>query len=396
MSKGKQYLVVTYYAYNDPLFQGLLWSIVSELKQPNDQITLVSLEHNAIDQDLQKTLLDQGITWKPVSFAYGDAVRLKKVAMMLRIQLVLFVSAIFKRPYRILSSGSLAASLCWPITAFFGLTQVVYAFEPHSEFLLDQKKCSEHSLAYQTLRFFEKRVMKGRSIIMTGTRAMRDRILQENARAHVQLLPTNADEKLFQFSAENRMIVRERLGVKNRRVITYVGKFGDLYLAEELIVFFAEMWKCDSSLFFQILTPHSPSEIAGWFKKNGIIPSNFWIGKCPLNELPNYLSAADFGVVAYADLPSRKYTSPTKSGNYLLCGLPYIIQSNTSDDDIVVSEHRVGIVIDRFDKEAARHVVSQLSAFWAESPEQLRDRCREAGIEYRGMQNARAVYQKFF
>lgn len=396
MSKGKQYLVVTYYAYNDPLFQGLLWRIVSQLKQPQDQLTLITLEHETISNEQREEFREQGVNWRPVAFAFGDSVRVKKVVMMLRIQLILFAAVIFNRPSKIFSSGSLAASLCWPVTSIFRLKQVVYAFEPHSDFLLDQKKLSTRSLGYKTLRFFEKRVMRGRSIIMTGTHAMRDRILKENAVAEVHLLPTNADENLFQFSSQNRMIVREKMNTTNRLVVTYVGKFGDLYLGEELIVFFAEMWKLNPSIFFQILTPNSSSELASWFEKQGISAMNYWVGKCPLSELPSYLSAADFGVVAYADLPSRKFTSPTKSGNYLLCGVPYIIQENTSDDDVVVRENRVGIVVESFTKEAAKKVVKQLEDFLKEDPQIVRLRCRKAGVDYRGMHKAMTLYQKYF
>jgi hypothetical protein len=223
------------------------------------------------------------------------------------------------------------------------------------------------------LRFFEKRVMKGRSIIMTGTRAMREYILEKNNRAEVHLLPTNADENLFHYSEENRMIVREKIGANKRIVITYVGKFGDLYLGEELIAFFGEMWKINSAFFFQILTPHSASEITAWFEKQGVGKEHYWVGKCPLIELPNYLSAADFGVVAYSDLPSRRYTSPTKSGNYLLCGLPYIIQENTSDDDKVVREHRVGVVVQRFDKLEAKKAALQLNEYLKEDVIVLKD-----------------------
>jgi len=396
MSKGNRYLVVTYYAFNDPLFQGLLWRIVSQLKKPEDEITLVTLEHKRVEDIQTEILREQNVHWKPISFAYGGAIGVKKAWMMLRVQFILFSNALLRRPNKIFSSGSLAASLCWPVTSITGLQQVVYAFEPHSEFLLDQGKISASSLSFKVLQFFEKRVMYGHSVIMTGTRAMKQRIEQLNPKAEVHLLPTNADEELFVFSDENRTIIRERLGVSEKRVITYVGKFGDLYLGKELIAFFAELSRLNDQLFFLILTPNNPRELASWFDGEDVSSDRYWIGSCPLQELPSYLSAADFGVVAYADFPSRKYTSPTKSGNYLLCGLPYLIQENTSDDDRVVAKNNVGVVIKNFDRSSAANAYQEMEKLWGEEPQKLRERCRTAGVNYRGMSNALSLYKRFF
>lgn len=396
MSRGKRYLVVSYYAFHDPLFQGLLWRIINRLKSPDDQIVLITLEHDKIDQSVRLSLEKEGVHWKPIAFEYGNSIQWRKLAMMMRIQWLLWTSAISHSPFYIFTSGSLAASLCWPLTALLRLKQVVYAFEPHSEFLREQKKIEASSLSYKVLRFFETRVIKGRSVLMTGTHAMRDQILAICPTAQVFLLPTNADEELFQFSEKNRMVVRDRLGVVHRKVITYVGKFGDLYLGKELVVFFAEMWRQNNALFFMILTPNDKAEIARWFEEEGVDSNHFCIGSCALTELPDYLSAADFGVVAYADFPSRKYTSPTKSGNYLLCGLPYIIQRGTSDDDRVVAAKKVGVVIDCFDTKNAHRALQQMQEMWELDIIQLRQECRLAGIEYRGMQNADRLYAGFF
>jgi len=103
----------------------------------------------------------------------------------------------------------------------------------------------------------------------------------------------------------------------------------------------------------------------------------------PYEEVPAWLSAADVGVVGIAGFPSRKYCSPTKVGEYLLCGLPYIVQENTSEDDVVAKQWNVGAVIRSFAANDVSEAWPTLNKLLAEDKMVVRKRCRNAGIEYR-------------
>lgn len=397
MQKGRTYLVVSYYTFDDPLFQGLLWRIVQKAKHESDRIVLITLERTPASDKRKMELREQGILWHPISFVQGQAFAWKKGAMLLHAMCSVLFLTLRYAPRLVFTSGSLAASLAWPTTAITRTKQVVYAFEPHSLFLLEQKQRSTSSLAYRAMVFFEKRVMLGRSLLFTGTDAGIAWVKKTAPMADVTKLPTGADEELFHFRPLDRTSIREKMGVQNEAVIVYVGKFGDLYLGEELIAFFAACKALRNDLFFLLLTPNECKEsVSEWLHAYCIPSTSFFLGSCALHELPSYLSAGDVGVVAYANIPSRSYTSPTKSGNYLLSGLPYAVQKGTSEDEVMLAKHNCGYVIPSYEVKEAPGFLDFVQRCEQEDATALRERCKEAGKEYRGLSIALRKYAALF
>jgi hypothetical protein len=397
MQKGRTYLVVSYYTFDDPLFQGLLWRIVQKSKREGDRIVLITLERSPASSDRKLELRLSGVLWHPILFVQGNAFAWKKAAMLVRAMCSVLFLTCWYRPKLVFTSGSLAASLAWPTTAIARVKQVVYAFEPHSLFVLEQKNLPESSLAYRAMVFFEKRVMLGRSKMFTGTEEGIRWVKKTAPKADVSKLPTGADEELFYFRALDRTTIREKMGVNKEAVIVYVGKFGDLYLGEELIAFFAQCKALRDDLFFLLLTPQECKESAlTWLKKYNISPNSFYLDSCALHELPSYLSAGDVGVVAYANIPSRSFTSPTKSGNYLLSGLPYAVQEGTSEDGVMLTKHNCGYVIPSYELKEVPGFLDFLQRCQAEDAKELRERCRTAGMAYRSLSIALRKYDSLF
>jgi hypothetical protein len=330
-------------------------------------------------------------------FVKGRAFAFQKAFLLLRILLSLVRFAFVYKPIYLFTSGSLAASLAWPASALARVTQVVYAFEPHSLFLLEQGRFSSQSVAYRLMVFFEKRVMRGRSCLFTGTEAGVRWVKESAPKAWVKKLPTSADEELFQFSSHDRTNIRQQLACETKQVITYVGKFGDLYLGEELIAFFAACKAQRDDLFFLILTPaECQNRVTQWLKNTKLQHSDYFLGSCALSDLPKYLSAADMGIVAYANMPSRTFTSPTKSGNYLLCGLPYAVQKDTSEDAEILARFSCGYTISSYALTEVEGFLNYMKSCDEEDRNILRVRCRNAGLAYRGMNHALQEYVGFF
>ncbi|MEY3398275.1 MAG: hypothetical protein RL220_869, partial [Bacteroidota bacterium] len=104
----------------------------------------------------------------------------------------------------------------------------------------------------------------------------------------------------------------------------------------------------------------------------------------------------DVGVVAYADVPSRRYCSPTKVGNYLMCGLPFMVQEGTSEDDILVNQSATGLVVRDFLPESAAEVASGIRQLMSRDRAKLREICRQVGLENRGNQRTVEVLRPIF
>jgi hypothetical protein len=108
----------------------------------------------------------------------------------------------------------------------------------------------------------------------------------------------------------------------------------------------------------------------------------------PYDEIQEHLSAADMGMVAIPPLPAQKYRTPVKSGIYLACGLPYLINRGVSDEDDLALEERVGVVVESEDEAGTRGAIEQIQSYMNEDRVQLRERCRAVAYEYKDVHNA--------
>ena len=93
-------------------------------------------------------------------------------------------------------------------------------------------------------------------------------------------------------------------------------------------------------------------------------------------------------MVAIPPLPSQKYRTPVKIGNYLSCGLPYIVTRGIADDDDLAEQKKIGVVYDSLDEKDFDLPLAQLLDLVKEDKAQQRERCRKIAIERRGIHNS--------
>ena len=108
--------------------------------------------------------------------------------------------------------------------------------------------------------------------------------------------------------------------------------------------------------------------------------------------MPSLLSAADFGIVNIPPTPSQKFRSPIKVGEYLCCGLPFLICKGVSEDALYVSEEKVGVVVNDFTKESIQQVLPEIKSLLSEPTELLKKRCSKIGVKYRGVSVFKNVF----
>jgi hypothetical protein len=223
-------------------------------------------------------------------------------------------------------------------------------------------------------------------ILSTGTVHMMNRMREWNSPAKVYKLPSCVDETKIYFRPEGRERVRASYGIPaDKQVILYLGKFGGIYYDREIAVLFRVFQQQNPDLFFLIVSPDTPAHINGLMQAEGLPDSCYTITRSPYEQVQDYISAADFGIVAVPALPSQKFRSPIKVGEYLCCGLPYLVCAGVSEDDLVAEKFGVGVVVNEFSEAEAIRVYPQVRQLLTREKTQLRQQCREAGIAYRGL-----------
>lgn len=346
-------------------------------------------------QELKKFLERKNVVWVPLKWHTGRLKLLKKFFDLIT-GLLIILQFRLKGYNKIVSLATVSGSFAYIYSVIFNMRHYLYQYEPHSEFMADFGYWSTRSVSFRVLNKLEYWSGKYSAVVATGTHHMISRLKEMGSKASVFKIPSCVDERLFQFSDEKRESIRKELNIEDRKVLVYAGKFGGIYNDEETIKLFSYLKAIDSSFYFLILTPNPKNEIEALCTKNSIDPSNFFITRVPFEEMSDYLSASDIGLVSVPAFPSQKFRSPIKVGEYLCCGLPYIVMAGISEDDEWAINHNVGVVLDDFNQSEVNRVYPMLNKLLNEAKFSLRKRCRDTGVSYRGFEKYRKESIKAF
>jgi glycosyltransferase involved in cell wall biosynthesis len=397
-------IVFVYNSADDPLFKGNLLPLLQQMSrsQPDLRFELITYEQEQYPLTAQQRAdrlrewAADRIYWHPLTWHSGSF-KLAKKSYDLTLGLLLCTRLRLGGARSIMGMCTVAGSFAFLIAKTLGLKYFAYQYEPHSEFMRDCGVWSEQSLAYRGLHYVEGLVGRHADLISTGTSHMIDRLQEWKSPALTYRLPTGVNEDRFQFSAEKRAAIRARYHLRaDQRVVLYLGKFGDLYYDQEVAELFRALLDELPDLHFLIATPDPPARIAGLMEQAGLPATCVTITRSSYEEVPAYISAADLGIVAVPPLPSQRFRSPIKVGEYLCCGLPYLVCRGVSEDDMVAIRDHVGVVVENFTAQEAKRVVPRIEELLTEDKDQLRARCRQAGIAYRGLSQFETVADDVF
>lgn len=406
--KKKKIIIYVYNSFEDPLLQSNLYQYLIDNGQSGKyEMLLITYEQKEyyINPErksvIKKDLAALGIYWRPLTWHSGSFKLIKKAYDLFLGTALIFFYRFFAGYSRLISLGTVAGSFAHLISRWFFMRHFLYQYEPHSEFLLDCGVWSKESKAYRLLNYLERRAGMKSAILATGTHYMIQRLEEWKSPAAVYCVPSCVNETLFSFDAEKRLKIRSELGLSaTEKVFIYIGKFGDIYYPPKTVAMvFKQFYDYNPTLFrFMILSPQDNDLIKSTFIAAGIPPEKLYVSKVPFAEVPGYLSAADFGLVAVPPKPSQRFRSPIKVGEYLCCGLPYIVCRGVSEDDIWAEKENVGVVVSDFTATEMQAAVPKMLTILEEDKNTLYVRCRQAGIAYRGLSvlklSVREIFEK--
>jgi len=391
--KRKKIVLFVYNSYNDPLFHSALYEYMLDNASTQGYsfllITYEQNDHPISPEDkilIKKFLKEKQIQWVDLSWHSGSFKVLKKgYDLLLAFFILLYYR--FSGFNKIMSFGTLAGSISHVNSKILWMDHCVYQYEPHSEFLRDCGVWSTRSWSYRILHHFEKRAAMGAKILATGTSYMLERLKDWKSPAQTYWVPAAVNDTLFYLNPLKRKEIREKLGFQDKKVITYIGKFGEFYYSlEEVVSVFKEFYYFKpTQVRCIILTPQDSQPIHKAMLDAGIPANCYFISKVPYSEVHHYLSASDFGLVAIPSQPAQKFRSPIKVGEYLCCGMPYLVCQGISEDDVFAEKENIGVVVKDFSSSEIQKAIPKVFELLEEDPETRYQRCRQAGIKYRGL-----------
>jgi hypothetical protein len=346
---------------------------------------------------IKSDLLAKRIKWYPRKHHTGSFLVIKKLYDFLSISLLMVGLRLFG--VKVLwSFANVASAIAWPYSKLLGFKMIIYSYEPHSDFMAELFLWKRNSIKYRLLKHLETRAGLDADYVLTGTNYMVKELTDQGASGKIFRSPTGVDEEEFYFRMDGRKTVERRFGLSSSDpIILYMGKFGDLYYSWQIPFFFRIIKKNIPNVRFIVITPTSYSCVSSYFEKGGLdIGDVICLFKPPQEDIKLYISAANLGISAIPPTPSQRFRSPTKVGEYLLCGLPYLTCKGVSEDDIVALKEGVGVVVNDFSEESITKSIPSIKEYLSMDREEIARKCRQIGLKYRAKGNVDIILKHIF
>jgi hypothetical protein len=400
--KKKAVIVFIYNSFNDPLFYNLLLATLKDLNQKRIyDFYLITHEqefYKMSDQeyaDCRHYLREKSIYWYPLKWHSGNSLLIKFYDFIKGFFLIVFLKFRFNIKV-ILSFANISGAFSFIYSRILKMKFIIFSYEPHCEFMADLGIWERKSLKFKISKFLDNWMGMHGDYIITGTRHMVERLKQLGRVKNIYRLPTPVDEDDFKYTAIGRNSIRKKYNIDGKKVFLYMGKFGDLYYKEEIACFCKVMIQYNKDYFFLIVTSSKHEDVDALFTNQGI-EKDFYVitGNLSNAEVKDYISASDIGISAVPPTPSQLFRSPTKVGEFLSCGLPYITVKGVSEDDEYALKYNVGIVVNSFKEQDLVEKIKDIELLLSEE-NSLKIRCREIGIEYRGKGKSQRIFSEIF
>jgi glycosyltransferase involved in cell wall biosynthesis len=240
--------------------------------------------------------------------------------------------------------GAPAGSLGYMVNKQLKIPYVVESFEPHALYMVESGVWYSQGLKQYFQQKWENAQLKSARYILTVSHHYTLYLAANGRSDRILTVPCAVDSKQFAFNAWNRQAMRSELGFSDSSVVAiYVGKFGGLYYDVEAFKIFSKAFQSISNFKLIILTPDDPEIVTDKLIRTGLSKSDYYVGHVSHEDVPKFLSAADFAFALYKPSPSKRFLSPVKVAEYWANGLPVFLTEGIGDDSNIIQSEGGGV-----------------------------------------------------
>lgn len=392
-------LVLTYWSHPDALIQTYTLPYLRIIRKLNtrNSITLVTLEKDkSVLQDsdarIKQSLAVDQIDWQPFLYKpFGWR------------GLVMWLSAGFSL-LRLIKKKKINVihCFCTPpgaigyfLSILTGCKLILDSYEPHAEAMVENGTWKKNGIAFRLLFALEKLQTKRAATIIGTTTGMFQYAQQKYGITisdyHVK--PACVDLNLFSSDSPKDQALLAELNLTGKIVCVYAGKLGGIYLREEVFAFFKAATKQWGDLFrVLMLTNHTRQEIELDCTiaelDSRIIITRFVAHQ----DVPRYMGLGHFGITPVKPVPTKKYCTPIKDGEYWALGLPVVIPANISDDSDIILQHGAGAVLNELTQLEYDRALKEIDSILKQPETETKSRIRNLALTYRNFKLAQQVY----
>lgn len=369
MNKLKTIFIFAYYSYRDPVFQSAVLPYFRNFGGKY-RFIILTFEQNQYKLskkelgDIKRDLSNDKIILYRTKWHSGYFKKIKKIYDFINGVLISQFIILKYNPKIIYSEGFPGAIITHYLAKLNKLPHIIHSFEPHADYMLEANVWSQNSWEFKIQKNMELKVANGASTLFTGTEAYRKLLTEKGVTSKIVQVPSCVDTVFFKYSKEQRKRTRAFLNFKDDDiVICYLGKFGGMYMDNELFDFYNLCMKYSKKFKLLIISIEDSGKINKLAKSSNINPDQFIAVKLTRKEIPSYLSACDWGFIAVKPFPSKRYCSPIKTGEYWAAGLPIIIPDGISDDFELTQNNNLGITFKAIDKNLIKKIYNNSTIY---------------------------------
>ena len=387
-------LILTYWSYKDALIQTYTLPYVRLIRKvlPIDsKIYLLTLEQprsklSASEQEeAQASLHREGIEWIRLNYApFGFTMILRWLLGMFR----LFVLILSKGISHIHVWCTPPGAIGYFLSLLTGRPLIIDSYEPHAEASLENGDWTANSWAFKILFTLEKwQSQRGKKLSLPTPKRWNNMPCKNTMQLLIGIIPSllvSTWKSLIVKALKDPALLQE-LGLSDKLVAVYAGKIGGIYLDREIFDLLKAAQDHWGDSFRVLLLTNSPrDEIDKLALASGVDPGIIINAFVPHNEIHRYIGLGDFAINPVKPVPSKRYCTSVKDGEYWALGLPVIIPPNISDDSDIILENKAGAVLEAFTPEAYKKAVQEMADLLQQSSREDRyKKIRQLAKQYR-------------
>jgi hypothetical protein len=395
--KPRRILVVTYWSFADALVQAYTLPyvrIMLSVLPAGSKIFLVTLERNEADHSRREVETGiENLRFPLYPFGLKAAFGWRKNLSVLR--KIIRAEGIDK----IHAWCTPAGAIGYRLSKRTGIPLIIDSYEPHAESMVENGTWKKGGIAYRTLFHFEKKQTHHATRLIAAAPAMREYAREKygfTREMYIKPACVNLDE--FAPSIEKDKALVAELGLENKIVCIYAGKFGGIYWEKEIFQFFVACEKKWGERFRAVLLSNiSRAEADKLAAVAGFSREKIILTFVPHSEIPKWLSLGDFALTPIKPVPSKKCCTPIKNGEYWAMGLPVVIPPDISEDSAIIEQENAGAIIAGLGEAELDKTVEKINSILNNEPALLlHRRIRNLALRYRNFNIAKDIYREIY
>lgn len=359
----------------DPLGQSQVIPYIEGLSKLGYKFTLISFEKpdrfEKFSTEISERLKRSNIDWVPLSYTKKPPV-LSTVYDLWRME---------KKAFALHAEKTFSIVHCRSyISAFVGLAMkkkfdTKFLFDMrgfYADERVDGKIWNLKNPLYNSIFKFFKQKEKDFlsqadytiSLTEAGKKILQARNEIPNQPIPIQVIPCCADLDLFSPNSVDEKLkteLRKKFQLTgNEFVLSYLGSIGTWYMLDEMLDFFKRLLEKKPDAKFLFITNESVENILGKAMQKNVPANAFLISPAKHKEVPTFLSLSNWNLFFILPVFSKQASSPTKQGEIMGMGIPYVCNTGVGDVDEIVAATGSGLIVNDFTLNDYDRVIAQM------------------------------------